>query len=102
MKKLSQDEFKATISEPHNIEIGDPVFDFWDYVEAIPESDYEGHYCSEGDVYKVYRMKGNNFEHVLIYSTSPDVFMALVNNLDKKEVVGHCLLDFGKLSAAKK
>lgn len=101
MKKLTQDEFEATISEPENLEKGEPVFDFWKYVKKIPAGDYEGHDCSEGDVYKVYRMKGNNIEHVLIYSKTENVFMAIVNDLEEKAVVGHCLLDFGKIYGEK-
>jgi len=98
MKKLTQEEFKATINQPEVLEEGDPVFDFWDYVEKIPVDDFEGHDCTKGDVYKVYRMKGNNLEHVLIYSATPDVFMALVNDLENKTVVGHCLLDFAEIN----
>jgi len=49
----------------------------------------------------VYQVRGNNFEHVLIYSKSSDVFMALVNDLEATAVYGHCLLDFKKINDEK-
>ncbi len=98
MKKLTQEEFKATINDPYALDDGNPIFDFWSYVDNIPEEDYEGHDCSEGNVYNVYRMNGNDIEHVLILSKTENVFMGIVNDLGKKEVVGHCLLDFNKIN----
>lgn len=101
MNKLTEEEFKKTIVEPERLTDGTPEFDFWSYVDRIPDEDFEGHDCSGGDVHNVYRMKKNDFEHVLIISSTPDVFMAIVNNLKDKEVYGHCLLDFTKIYGKK-
>lgn len=101
MKKLTQEEFKSTINDPFALDEGQPTFDFWSYVDDIPREDYEGHDCSEGNVYKVYRMNENDFEHVLIYSNTENVFLAIVNDLENSKVYGHCLLDFNKVNGEK-
>ena len=92
-RKLTSAEFHATkIGKPEKIEAGEPIFDFWAYVEAIPAEDFGENDCTAGVVGHVYRM-GDKFEHVLIQSQYAEIAMALVLDLDKKEVYGHYLLD---------
>jgi len=74
---------------------GDAPFPFWDYVDAIPGEDYQGYDCSAGCVSWVWRGDDGRFEHILIDTREDrDVFMVVVLDLSKKEVVGHRLMDF--------
>ncbi|MAZ66303.1 MAG: hypothetical protein CMF25_04270 [Kangiellaceae bacterium] len=91
--RLTEEAFKQTISSPEKVTEGEPVIDFWEYVELIPEEDYQGHDCSEGIVENVYRMTGNHYEHVLINSNTEKVAMAIVIDLEATKVAGHFLLD---------
>lgn len=102
MKKLTIDEFKTTIANPRALTTGEPSFDFWHYVENIPIVDFGVCDCSEGNIHKVYRMQDNHYEHVLIASNTDNVVMALVNDLEKKQVYGHCLLNFDDLKESVK
>jgi len=74
---------------------GDAPFPFWAYVDQIPTEDFQGYDCSEGSVQWVWRSNDGRFEHILIDSKEDkDVFMVVVLDLAKKEVVGHRLMDF--------
>ncbi len=96
VRKLTTEEFAATrIGKPTKIEAGEPLFDFWAYVEAIPAEDFGEYDCTAGVVGYVYRME-EKYEHVLIQSQFAEVAMALVLDLVNKEVYGHHLLDIRK------
>ena len=74
---------------------GNAPFPFWSYVDQIPSEDFQGYDCSEGSVQWVWRSDDGRFEHVLIDAKQDkDVFMAVVLDLTKREVVGHRLMDF--------
>lgn len=74
---------------------GNAPFPFWAYVDQIPEEDFRGFDCSEGSVQWVWREDGGRFEHILIDAKEDnDVFIVIVLDLQKKEVVGHRLMDF--------
>jgi hypothetical protein len=93
--RLSESEYSNTFQSPMRrvpAEEG-PPFDFWPYVDLIPQADYEGHDCSAGKVRWVYQHPTGRYEHVLISSENKDIFMVLV--LDRKNgvVLGHRLLN---------
>ena len=74
---------------------GNAPFPFWSYVDQIPKEDYQGFDCSEGSVQWVWRADDGRFEQILIDTKEDkDVFMAIVLDLQKKQVVGHRLMDF--------
>ena len=83
MQRVSQDE--------------PPIVDFWPYVEAIPEADFNEHNCSEGTVRYVYRHPLGRWEHVLIDSETENVFMAIILDRETASVAGHRLLDFSDM-----
>ncbi len=92
-RKLTAEEFGATkIGKPEKIDAGEPPFDFWAYVEAIPAEDFAGNDCTAGVVGHVYRMS-EQYEHALIQSQYAEIAMVIVLDLVKKEVYGHYLLD---------
>ena len=96
---LTEAEFHATLDAPMQraaLDEGAP-FDFWPYFDAIPQSDFDGHDCSDGTVTYVYRDTNGHFEHVLVDSEDRNVFMVLVLDCVSKRVVGHRLLDLPRL-----
>jgi hypothetical protein len=99
MPLLSNQEFALTFQEPmHRLPPeAEPAFDFWPYFDSIPDGDFRGHDCSDGQVDYVYRHPQGRLEHVLVNSSTPDIFMVLVLDQLTKTVVGHHLLDLPKL-----
>src|SRR5579885_2825604 len=74
---------------------GNAPFPFWHYVDQIPKEDFKGFDCSEGSVQWVWREEGGRFEHILIDTKEDkDVFMVVILDMLKQEVVGHRLMDF--------
>src|SRR5688572_24890648 len=95
MKQLSEAEYLATMAEPMKrlgSDAGAP-FEFWDYFDAIPQSDFEGHDCSAGSVTYVWEHPTGGFQHVLVDSEDKNVFMVLVLDIPSGRVLGHRLLD---------
>lgn len=96
MNRLDDDAFKATFRAPMQ-RVGDdeePPFDFWPYFEQIPEGDFAGFDCSEGQVNLAWRTEDGRFEHVLV-STREDAeaYMVIVLDRYSNSVVGHRLLN---------
>ena len=99
MGLLSEAEFRATFAAPMTRLPQDlePPFDFWPYFDQIPRAEFSGHDCSSGTVTYVYRHPSGRFDHVLVDSKTPDVFMALVLDREAMVVLGHRLLDLPAL-----
>jgi hypothetical protein len=98
MKQLSETEYLATMAEPMrrlSPDDGAP-FPFWDYFDAIPSADFDGHDCSAGSVTYVWEHPMANFQHVLIDSEDHNVFMVLVIDMAACQVLGHRLLDLNQ------
>ena len=99
MRKLNEDEYKATVT-PNPVSISPdeaPPFDFWPYFDAIPLEDLGGHDFSGGEVPYAWRMPGGSYEHVLVGCPTPNVFLVLVLDVADRSVTGHHLLDLNKL-----
>lgn len=83
MKLLSEADYLATMAEPMKrlaSDAGAP-FEFWDYFEHIPQTDFCGHDCSAGSVTYVWEHPTGRFQHVLVDSTEKNIFMVLVLDL---------------------
>ena len=98
MKRLTEEEFLATLSEPMRRLALDasPPLDFWDYFGSIPVSDFEGHDCSAGGVTYVWEDSSSRYQYVHINSEDQNVFMVLVLDTVEKTVLGHRLLDLNR------
>ena len=98
MKRLSEQDYHATFGEPMKRLASEaaPPFEFWDYFESIPESDFGGHDCSAGAVTYVWEHPTGGFQHVLVNSEDNNVFMVLVLDVSKRVVLGHRLLDLNR------
>jgi hypothetical protein len=94
MPKLTEDEYKATMDRrPIAVDPGEaPPFDFWPYFSTIPPADFGGHDFSAGAVPYAWRMPDSGFQHVLVGSQTPNVFLVLVLNVAGRSVAGHHLL----------
>lgn len=94
--ELDEVAFRQTCRDPMQRirpDSGAP-FDFWSYVDSIPNEDFCGHDCSTGSVQYVWRSGDGHFEHVLIDCLDDsDCFMVIVLNLHEQRVHGHRLLD---------
>lgn len=79
MRRLTEDEYKATMSlAPREVGPDEPPpFDFWDYFDSIPREDWEGHDFSAGTVSLAYEMPGGRWQHVLVESQDKNVNMVL-------------------------
>jgi len=97
MPGLDEQEFAATFGAKMMRVEGAPPFDFWSYVESIPDADYNGYDCSDGEVTNVWRSDDGCYEHVLI-NTKDDsnVFMIIVLDLHESYVKGHRLLNLNR------
>jgi hypothetical protein len=73
-----------------------PLFDFWPYFDEIPPSDFAGADCSSATVDSARTDPSGRWEHVLVRSATPNVFMVIVLDLDRGEVYGHHLLDLNR------
>lgn len=98
MRLLSREQFVSSFGKPMTkVDAGDSApFDFWDYFDAIPAADFEGHDCSAGELECVYREPSGRYEHVLVRSKNRNIFMVLVLDLMGKVVYGHRLLDLNR------
>jgi len=95
VKRLTEPEYRATFG-PRMVRAGPdepPPFDFWPYFDAIPRADFDGFDCTAGQVQWVYRDSNGKFEHVLVSSQDPNVFLVLVLDRHSGTVVGHRLLN---------
>jgi hypothetical protein len=98
MKQLSEAEYLATLAEPMKRLDSDAQapFEFWDYFDAIPQSDFRGHDCSAGSVTYVWGHPSGRFQHVLVNSEDKNVFTVLVLDVGNCCVLGHRLLDLNR------
>ncbi len=98
MKLLTKPEFLETFAHPMS-RVGrdeDPPCDFWSYVDSIPQADFEEHDCSAGDVTYAWNNPAGTFQHILIDSEHPNIFMVVVIHLQTRTVFGHHLLDLNR------
>lgn len=95
---LSKFEYHATFLEPcQNVtETARDVLDIWPYVAAVPRPDLWGHDIIPESVERVYRRGEAQFDHVLVETTTRNVFLVVVVDLPSDRVFGHFLLDLNE------
>lgn len=70
-----------------------PSCDIWPYFDLISEDDFEGYDCSERAVDHIWEDDTGTFQHILLKSRDPDVYMVVVVDLGGGSVIGHRLLN---------
>ena len=84
-------------SKMHNVtETATDVIDIWPYVEAVPLADLENHSIYDGFVELVYRSDDGRFDHVLVTTRTPNVYLSVVVDLIHRSIYGHRLLDLNR------
>jgi hypothetical protein len=100
MRTLALDEtaFQRTFVSPMRdvTADADPVVDIWPYVQAIPTSDLSSVGYRNGEVDYVYRSGDDRFDHVLIPTTVPNVYLTVVVSRRSRAVHGHHVLDLNQ------
>ena len=93
MPLLTREGFLGTFGETRKRagNEDEPPFNYWPYFDAIPAEDFDGHDCSAGIVRYAWRMSPGPYEHVLVCSEDPNVFMVLVLDVENRTVYGHRL-----------
>ena len=100
-KLLTTAEFQATFgASMREITSADDADDnevnIWPYVDAVPVADLRGHTVVEDKVEHVYRAAGDAHDHVLLPSTTANVFLVIVVDRKASKVLGHHLLDLNE------
>jgi hypothetical protein len=97
MGSLTEKQFMATFNAPMKrlSDEASPPFDFWEYLDSIPDDDFEGHDASLGRVTYVWEDASKHYQHVLISTERENVFLVLVLDLVGLQVYGHRLLNLG-------
>lgn len=97
MRALSEAEFLATMDEPRPVDLSQGVpFDFWPYVDSLPP-DVDGYIVEREEVTASSVMRSGHWQHVLLATDMPNVFVVLVLDLREQAVLGHRLLNLNVL-----
>jgi hypothetical protein len=97
-RQLNEGEFKATITpKMHDVtKRATDVADIWPYVRSVPIPDLEGHSIYDRFVEVVYRSDDDRFDHVLVMTTTKNIYLAVVVDLAHRSIYGHRLLDLNR------
>ena len=95
---LSDAEFHATFASPMRDIYGTEhdAINIWPYFEAIPPKDLQPFAISDAEVAHVYRTGDEKADHVLIATTTKNVFLVLVISHAVRQVVGHHMLNLNE------
>ena len=66
------------------------------YVAAVPPQELWGHAVVPETVDRVYRRGDERFDHVLVTTTTENVFLVIVVDLREDGIFGHFLLDLNE------
>jgi hypothetical protein len=93
--RLTDAAYRATMLSPMRDvkESATDVIDIWPYVSAIPEADLKGHTVWDQFVEYVYRTADDIYDHVLVMTRSPNVYLVILIDLKDDQIYGHYLLD---------
>jgi len=98
-KQLTQDEFKSTFTARmlDVTETAEPTVNIWPYVQQLTNDHLVLDYVYNKQlVEKVYRNYQTTFDHILLPTNDPNVFMVIVVDLVRLKIMGHLQLDLNK------
>jgi hypothetical protein len=95
---LTEAQLKATMGDPMlPVTESTPLPEgFWSYFETIPAADMQGYEFGDGRIERAYRGP-DGFDHVLLASNDPDVFLVIVLATREALIYGHHLLDLPRV-----
>jgi hypothetical protein len=95
---LGKDQYHATFLKPsENVTLtATDVIDIWPYVAAVPSTELWGHAVVPKLIEGVYRRGDAQYDHVLVTTTTSNVFLVVVVDLRKDVIFGHFLLDLNE------
>jgi len=94
--ELSKEEFFDTMGHKMNdiTETSEPPIDIWQYVSDLLDEKIILDYVLEKRlVQRVYRNQNKSFDHVLLPTDNPRIFVVVVVDLIQKKIHGHYNLD---------
>ena len=97
--ELTTDQYKSTFDNKMAdvTETAEPVVDIWSYVGQLTQNKIVLNYVlDEQLVEKVYRNSDNSFEHVLLPTDNKNIFIIIMVDLRKEQILGHYRLDLDK------
>ena len=102
-RQLSQAEFEATLAHPMKDirNSGGPFVDVGPYLREVPETDWRGYQMRSEIPDCIYVSPDDRYEHHLIPTTTPDVYLAIVADNLWQGFHGHRLLNFNELYGRK-
>jgi hypothetical protein len=98
-KQLTEIEFRNTFGNKMTdvTETAEPVVDIWNYVEELVQQKLVDNYVYANNlVEKVYRDDTSTFDHVLLPTGKPNIFITLVVDLTSETIFGHIKLDLNQ------
>lgn len=105
---LTYEEFLATfgpemrdITGTEHLVSPEGVIQLEPYLRVVPPGELFGHSVPEFKVHRVARGSDGRFDHVLIGTATPNVFLVIVVAVAAATVYGHHLLDLNELYGVK-
>ena len=98
-KQLTETEFRNTFGNNMTdvTETAEPVVDIWDYVEELVKENVVDNYVYQDNLVEtVYRNDTSTFDHILLPTDDPNVFITLVVDLINEAILGHIKLDLNQ------
>jgi hypothetical protein len=98
-RELDEAAFRSAFAEPmRNVTASaEPSLDIWPYVHAVPLRGLHGHEIWDEFVECVYQTPDQRFDHVLVCTKTPNVFLVVVVDRLKRVIHGHRLLNLAQL-----
>lgn len=95
LSPLTEEEFKNTFGD-HMIPVAgkESIVDIWQYVHRLAEAKVvTGQVMEEHLVERIYRSEEKAFDHILLPTENPNVFVVVVTDLLHQNIRGHFRLD---------
>ncbi len=99
MRLLTAAEFQGTFTAPMQrvtLDGASSPVAFWTYFDAIPPVHFAGRACAGQSVSHPWAEASGRFQHILVATDEPNVFVVLVLDLRECVVHGHRLLDLDR------
>lgn len=96
LNTLTKAAFQTTFINPMKpvLKSSTPVIDIWPYVAELVKNGLVENYTYENNlVEQVYRNADNSFDHVLLPTSSENIFTVIIIDLVNKTIFGHFYLN---------